>query len=149
MLAAALGEIRSVQSKEGMNPRYLAPNTRIAFCSQRPWILAASVRANVALAGKITEKPEDVGNYKDPSYVDMEMYCRAVESTLIVDDFKQWAAYDDTEVGERGISISGGQKARISLARAVYADADCKFHCTITKISIWFTHDTSLCSVFT
>ena len=31
---------------------------------------------------------------------------------------------EDTVIGERGINISGGQKARISLARAIYADAD-------------------------
>ena len=30
----------------------------------------------------------------------------------------------DTKIGERGINISGGQKARISLARAIYSDAD-------------------------
>jgi len=30
----------------------------------------------------------------------------------------------DTVIGERGVNISGGQKARISLARAVYSDAD-------------------------
>ena len=30
----------------------------------------------------------------------------------------------DTIIGERGVNVSGGQKARISLARAVYADAD-------------------------
>lgn len=30
----------------------------------------------------------------------------------------------DSEIGERGITVSGGQKARISLARAVYSDAD-------------------------
>lgn len=31
---------------------------------------------------------------------------------------------DETQVGEKGISLSGGQKARLSLARAVYARAD-------------------------
>ena len=31
---------------------------------------------------------------------------------------------EDTVIGERGVNISGGQKARISLARAVYSDAD-------------------------
>lgn len=33
-------------------------------------------------------------------------------------------AGDLTEIGEKGINLSGGQKARISLARAVYADTD-------------------------
>lgn len=41
-----------------------------------------------------------------------------------MDDLLQWPAYDETELGERGVSVSGGQKARIALARSVYSDAD-------------------------
>ena len=31
---------------------------------------------------------------------------------------------EETEIGERGINLSGGQKARVSMARVVYDDAD-------------------------
>ncbi len=91
----------------------------MAFCAQKSWILAANVRANIAMAGVYK------GNFKQPEDMNEELYQLALESCRIVDDLNQWPAYDETEVGERGISVSGGQKARIALARAVYADADC------------------------
>ena len=104
--------------------RFLESGSRIAYCAQRPWILAASVKSNITLAG--AHPGEGKVNYKNPTHVDTDLYRSAVESSLIVDDMTQWPAYDDTEVGERGISVSGGQKARISLARAIYSDADCE-----------------------
>ena len=118
--------VEMVDNPAGWHTRTLRSGCRIAYCAQRPWILAASVKSNVTLAGV---QPDGAHvNFKNPTYIDQDMYRRAVESSLIVDDMAQWPAYDDTEVGERGISVSGGQKARISLARAIYSDADCKPH---------------------
>lgn len=126
MLAAILDEIKECIPSSGESRRYINPRAKIAYCSQRAWILAASVRANITLAGKVRSNDD---NFKQPKDIDEELYQRAVESCRMVDDFNQWPAYDDTEVGERGISISGGQKARIALARAVYSDCDCKLSC--------------------
>lgn len=39
-------------------------------------------------------------------------------------DVAQLRAADDTEIGERGINLSGGQKARLALARATYSRPD-------------------------
>lgn len=39
-------------------------------------------------------------------------------------DFEIMPNHDQTLIGERGVSLSGGQKARISLARALYTNAD-------------------------
>ena len=42
----------------------------------------------------------------------------------MIHDLHLFGKGEDTIIGDRGINISGGQKARISLARAIYSDAD-------------------------
>ena len=51
-------------------------------------------------------------------------YNKVIECCQLADDLKQLAGGDLTEIGEKGVNLSGGQKARVSLARAVYADTD-------------------------
>ena len=49
---------------------------------------------------------------------------KALEASLLIKDIEKFKSREETIIGERGINISGGQKARISLARSVYSDAD-------------------------
>ncbi|KAK2057847.1 hypothetical protein LY76DRAFT_593835 [Colletotrichum caudatum] len=79
-----------------------------AYVAQGSWILNATVKENIIF-----------GYRYDPDF-----YEKTVRACALVDDFAQLPDGDETVVGERGISLSGGQKARVALARAVYARAD-------------------------
>jgi ABC-type multidrug transport system fused ATPase/permease subunit len=130
LLAAVLGEIKNTSGPTPESSRYFAPNAKFAYCAQRPWIIAASVQANITMAGKL-----ETTDFKNPAGLDDGLYRSAIESTMLIDDMSRWPAGDRTEIGERGLSISGGQKARVSLARAVYSDADGKnFHARISIV---------------
>jgi ATP-binding cassette subfamily C (CFTR/MRP) protein 1 len=81
---------------------------KTAYVPQSAWVMNASVRENIVF-----------GHRWDPQF-----YEKTVNACALRDDFAQLPDGDQTEVGERGISLSGGQKARLTLARAVYARAD-------------------------
>lgn len=83
-------------------------NGTISYASQEAWVFAATVRQNI-LFGQDYDK---------------ERYNEIVKVCALQTDFEQFPNGDLTLVGERGTSLSGGQKARINLARAVYRDAD-------------------------
>lgn len=83
-------------------------NGVISYASQEPWLFAASIRQNILFG-----LPYDKERYKI-----------VVKKCALERDFTLFPYGDRTIVGERGASLSGGQKARISLARAVYRKAD-------------------------
>ncbi|ETS76383.1 hypothetical protein PFICI_11770 [Pestalotiopsis fici W106-1] len=80
----------------------------VAYVAQQPWIMNATVKENVIFGHRY----------------DSNFYEKTVKACALLDDFTQLPDGDETVVGERGISLSGGQKARVALARAVYARAD-------------------------
>ncbi|CAI5974351.1 unnamed protein product [Closterium sp. NIES-64] len=79
----------------------------VAYAAQQPWILNATVMENILFG-----QPFDAGRYQ-------EVVC----ACALDRDIAALAAGHQTEIGERGINLSGGQKARISLARACYSSA--------------------------
>ncbi|XP_063373553.1 ATP-binding cassette subfamily C member 4-like [Cydia amplana] len=81
---------------------------RLSYASQEPWLFVATVRQNILFG-----LPYDRIRYK-----------KVVTACALVRDFELLPLGDSTLVGERGISLSGGQRARIGLARACYRQAD-------------------------
>ncbi|XP_021186907.3 ATP-binding cassette sub-family C member 4 [Helicoverpa armigera] len=102
LLQVILGELPPTQGSISLG------GARVSYASQEPWLFVATVRQNILFG-----LPYDRIRYK-----------KVVSACALLRDFEQLPAGDSTLVGERGISLSGGQRARIGLARACYRQAD-------------------------
>ena len=80
----------------------------VVYVPQIAWVFSGTIRENI-LFGKKYEKSKDA---------------KVIEVCALNQDIKKFPDCDQTIVGERGVVLSGGQRARVSLARAVYAEAD-------------------------
>lgn len=101
-LLGLLGEMRLLKGSYRLSRK-----NGIAFAAQSPWLQCDSVQNNILFGSKLDQKRYDV----------------VVEACGLTADFEALDAGDQTEIGERGVSLSGGQKARVALARAVYSPA--------------------------
>ncbi|CAG9462430.1 unnamed protein product [Pedinophyceae sp. YPF-701] len=101
LLSALLGEMEPIAGTAGARGA-------LAYTAQDPWIQNATLRDNVLMG-----LPEDE-----------ERYAKTLEICALLPDIEVLPAGDLTEIGEKGVNLSGGQKHRVALARAVYADAD-------------------------
>ncbi|CAH1105144.1 unnamed protein product, partial [Psylliodes chrysocephalus] len=80
----------------------------VSYASQEPWLFGGSVRQNILFGQEFEQKKYD----------------EVIRVCALQRDFTLFPHGDRTLVGERGVSLSGGQRARINLARAVYKEAD-------------------------
>ena len=85
---------------------------RMAYCAQVPWLLNRSLRDNVTVFGS--------GDAAD----DASRLAAVLRACALDADVAALRDGLDTLVGDAGITLSGGQKHRVALARALYADAD-------------------------
>ncbi|KAF5283719.1 hypothetical protein FQR65_LT13754 [Abscondita terminalis] len=81
---------------------------KISYASQDPWLFPESVKQNILFDSKF----------------DSQRYNEVVKACALKTDFEILPYGEDTIIGERGSSLSGGQRSRVNLARAVYRDAD-------------------------
>ncbi|CAF3543801.1 unnamed protein product [Rotaria sp. Silwood1] len=103
LLAAILGEINLVSGKLRI---YV---DAISYAPQLPWIFSDTIRANILLGKPMNE----------------ERYKNVIKACCLDIDLQNFGEVGDLlMIGDKGINLSGGQKARISLARALYTDAD-------------------------
>lgn len=101
LLSAVLGELPPTSG-------LVSVHGRIAYVSQQPWVFSGTVRSNI-LFGRKYEK---------------ERYEKVIKACALKKDLQLLEDGDLTVIGDRGATLSGGQKARVNLARAVYQDAD-------------------------
>ena len=83
-------------------------NGSMSLSAQQAWLVNDTVKNNILFGKEYDEK-----KYKEILHV-----------CCLEDDLKVLEGGDECEIGDRGINVSGGQKARISLARACYSDSD-------------------------
>lgn len=81
---------------------------KIAYVSDKPWVFPSTIRENILFGLPYNE----------------HWYIQTVKACQLEKDFKAFPRQDLSLIGENGASVSGGQRTRIALARAVYSQAD-------------------------
>ncbi|KAM7471627.1 hypothetical protein LguiA_009810 [Lonicera macranthoides] len=101
LLYSILGETRLINGS-------IYSSGSVAYVPQVPWILSGTIRDNILF-----------GKDYDP-----ERYSIVLEACALDIDVSLMVGGDMAYIGEKGLNLSGGQRARLALARAVYNRAD-------------------------
>uniref|UniRef100_A0A915D418 Uncharacterized protein n=1 Tax=Ditylenchus dipsaci TaxID=166011 RepID=A0A915D418_9BILA len=101
LLLSLLGEMELLKGRMGVYGT-------VAYVPQQPWVQNQTVRHNITFGTRFDEY----------------FYGRVMNACCLYTDMHSLTMGDLTEIGEKGINLSGGQKSRIGLARAVYQNHD-------------------------
>ncbi|KAI0260093.1 hypothetical protein BC834DRAFT_1028685 [Gloeopeniophorella convolvens] len=107
LLMALLGEMHFIP----LSPDawfHLPREGGVSYAAQESWVQNETIRDNILFGAPYDE----------------ERYNKVIFQCGLKRDLSLFEAGDKTEVGEKGLTLSGGQKARVTLARAVYSSAE-------------------------
>ncbi|KAK3398342.1 hypothetical protein B0T20DRAFT_453118 [Sordaria brevicollis] len=99
LLQAILGELDQHSGEKNV------PAEMIGYCAQMPWLESMSIRDNILFSTPFDET----------------RYWQVLRACCLAEDLKKFKAGDRSLIGENGVGLSGGQRARVALARAVYS----------------------------
>eukprot|EP00656_Telonema_subtile_P022979 TRINITY_DN2426_c0_g1_i4.p1 TRINITY_DN2426_c0_g1~~TRINITY_DN2426_c0_g1_i4.p1 ORF type:complete len:941 (-),score=342.43 TRINITY_DN2426_c0_g1_i4:107-2929(-) len=101
LISAVLSEIPRVSGS-------VSVRGSVALVSQSPYVFNGTVQSNILFGAPMVQ----------------QRYTDCLHAAALLPDIDLLAEGDLTEIGDRGVTLSGGQKARVSLARALYSEAD-------------------------
>ena len=101
LMSAILGEMERTEGS-------VKTQGSIGYCAQQAWIQNATLKDNILFHNRY----------------DKDKYNNILEACAMKADLQTLPGGDATEIGEKGINLSGGQKHRVALARVVYSDVD-------------------------
>ncbi|KAJ2611277.1 ATP-binding cassette glutathione S-conjugate transporter ycf1 [Coemansia sp. RSA 1365] len=101
LLLAICGELEMIEGSGGVTGT-------IGYLEQSPWIMNNTLRANILFGRKY----------------DSQYFAKVIHACALTEDIAQWPDGDMAVIGDRGVNISGGQRARLALARTLYSRAD-------------------------
>ncbi|KAF8884414.1 multidrug resistance-associated ABC transporter [Gymnopilus junonius] len=110
VLQAMIGEMKRTKGEASCSVVF---GGSVAYVPQSPWIKNATLRDNILFGQKDDDERRVSSKFHE-----------VVQACSLEHDLEILPQGENTEIGEKGINLSGGQKARVSLARAAYSQAE-------------------------